>query len=62
MNSEGLMLYPLAMTYNASVLARDYSGHSFADWQLPPLDPSWANAPTLTVWQGSPGGGGGWYK
>ena len=61
MEKSGLMLFPLAMTYNVSFVP------NIARWRLPPVaEPgAWAlegNQPSLTVWQGSPGGGGGWYN
>jgi len=58
MNSLGLMLLPVGMTYNSSFVP------NIDKWRLPPLADvhDWSNAPTLTVWQGSPGGGGGWYN
>ena len=61
MNSIGLLLLPLGMTYNSSLLP------NLDGWQLPPrLAPEeWAqegSGPALTVWQGAPGGGGEWYN
>jgi hypothetical protein len=61
MNSIGLLLLPVGMTYNSSLLP------NLDGWQLPPrLAPEeWAqegSGPTLTVWQGAPGGGGEWYN
>jgi len=58
MESHGIMLYPLGMIYNTSFVP------NLDSWNLPILSnpKDWSNAPTLTVWQGSPGGGGGWYN
>jgi len=61
MESEGLLLFPLAMTYNSTFVP------NLDAWRLPPLADAggWeleGNGPVLTVWQGAPGGGGEWYN
>lgn len=59
MNQLGELPFPVGMTYNVSFVP------NLDAWTIPPLpaDPmDWSNAPTLTVWQGAPGGGGEWYN
>lgn len=61
MEKSGLMLYPLGMVVNTSVLAADYNNKTFNDWIIPSFN-GYLDTPTLTVWMGAPGGGGGWYN
>jgi hypothetical protein len=61
MEKSGLMLFPLAVKLNMSVIAADYSGKNFDSWRIPPFT-GFTGAPTLTVWMGAPGGGGEWYN
>lgn len=61
MEKLGLLGIPIAMVWNSTFVP------NLDTWVLPPLiDPTeWAMegaGPVLTVWQGSPGGGGGWYN
>ena len=62
MEKSGLMLFPLAATLNMTVIASDYAGKNFAAWEIPTFSGDYNAGPTLTVWQGAPGGGGEWYN
>jgi len=61
MEKSGLMLYPVGMIVNTSVIAADYNNKTFNNWFIPVFN-GYVGAPTLTVWMGAPGGGGGWYN
>jgi len=58
MSTTGFLGIPVGLIYNQSMLPH------FSNWRLPPLADkrNWKLAPTLTAWQGSPGGGGGWFN
>jgi hypothetical protein len=49
---------PIGLFYNMTMLPH------WASWRLPPFTDlaSYKSKPTLTVWQGSAGGGGGWFN